>query len=116
MQYQLSAVESRAQDYVSSAGSSGKKKGKSKGSGKHGKDAAPSPAAVKKALGTLHKRAQTASADQRPGWQQANVVDLGDKAAVTRARKDLDFLSHQSKAWRECDDALAVVRKALRSS
>jgi hypothetical protein len=113
MEYQLSAVESRAEDYVSAADSG--HKGTSKQS-KKGAKAAPPPGAVKKALATLRKGAPTATDDQRPGWQQANVVDLGKKPAVAKARKDLDFLSQQSKAWRECDDAVSVIRKALRSA
>lgn len=114
MEHQLAAVQSRAQDYSAPTGSKGKK-GKSESGKKHGKDAPPSTAAVKKALGILRKQAPTASDDQRPAWQETHVVDLANKAAVKRARKDLDFLSHQSKAWRACEDAVKVIRKALRS-
>lgn len=115
MEYQLSTVASRAQDYASDMGSKGRK-GKSKDARKQaGKDDLPSPSAVQKALAALRKQAPTATDDQGPGWQQAEVVDLAKKSAVKRARKDLDFLSHQSKAWRACDDALRTIRKALRS-
>lgn len=113
MEHQLSDVETRADAYASSPRpkpSTGKKGGDS-----GGKDSAPSPAAVKKALATLRRLAPTATEDQRPGWQQAEVVDLQDESAVKKARNDLDFLSHQSKAWRSCDDAVRLIRKALRA-
>ncbi len=113
MEYQLTAIQDRAEAYDPSSHA---KKRHTKGKKKQKKAREkPTPKAVQKALATLRKQAPRATEDQRPGWQQTHVVDLDNKSAVKKARKDLDFLSHQSKAWRECEDALHLIRKALRS-
>lgn len=74
----------------------------------------PKPAAVRAALRTLTTQAPLATQQQGPGWEQAAVVDLTSTKAVAKAVKDLKFLSTQSKAWRACQPALSLVRKAVR--
>lgn len=86
-----------------------------KGSKKKGKrpPRPPAPPTIAGAVKTLVGQAPRASQQQGPGWTQARVVDLGDKAAVAKAVKDLAFLSTQSPAWRACKAALAQIRLAL---
>ena len=73
----------------------------------------PKPALVGAALKTLTTQAPRATDQQRPGWDQADVTDLGDTAAVAKAVKDLRFLSGESSAWRACAAALATIDTAL---
>jgi hypothetical protein len=74
---------------------------------------APKPANIGAAVKTLTKQAPLATQQQGPGWQQASVVDLPDKAAVAKAVKDLAFLSTESSAYRACKAALAQIRTAV---
>ncbi len=81
---------------------------------KHQKPAqAPKPADIRAALRTLTKQAPLATKQQGAGWQQAHVVDLGDKAAVAKSVRDLAFLSTESPAYRACKAASAKIRTAL---
>jgi hypothetical protein len=73
----------------------------------------PKPAEVAAALKTLTRQAPAATEQQRPGWQQAEAIDLDDAKAVKKAVKDLDFLSEESKAFRASSSALATIRRAL---
>lgn len=82
--------------------------------GRRGKDA-PSRREVRSALATMEKQAEKATADQDPAWQQASAVDLGDRKAQRKARKDLKFLSEESAAWRKADRAQQTVQRALRA-
>jgi hypothetical protein len=73
----------------------------------------PTPAAVAAALRAAQAQADTATSQQGPGWQQADVVDLGDSAAVAKAVKDLAFLSSESAAYRACDASLATIARVV---
>ncbi|MET0837297.1 MAG: hypothetical protein ABWY19_00845 [Marmoricola sp.] len=75
--------------------------------------APPSPPTISNAVKTLVAQAPVATEQQGPGWQQASVVELSDKAAVAKAVKDLAFLSTESSAWRACRAALARINTAL---
>ncbi len=74
---------------------------------------APTPAAVGQALKTLAEQAPAATEQQGPGWEQAEVVDLADAAAVRKTIKDLAFLSSESEAYRACTPALLVITRAM---
>ena len=78
--------------------------------------APPTPAQVSAALRSCTTQAPLATQQQGPGWEQAQVIELTDPAAVTKAVKDLAFLSTQSPAWRSCAASLALVRRALAAS
>jgi hypothetical protein len=78
--------------------------------------APPKPAAVAVALKTLAQQAPVATQQQGPGWQQADVTELSDAAAVTKAVADLAFLSSESQAYRACTAALTVINAALSAS
>ncbi len=73
----------------------------------------PKPADVARALNTLSTQAPLATQQQRPGWQQAHVADLGVREAIAKAVKDLAFLSGESAAYRACSAALTQIRTAL---
>jgi hypothetical protein len=73
----------------------------------------PKPALVGASLTSLTSQAPIASQQQGPGWEQASVVDLGDTAALAKAKKDLAFLSTESSGWRACQAALATIKAAL---
>jgi hypothetical protein len=73
----------------------------------------PKPADVAAALKTLTQQAPLATQQQGPGWQQADVTELGDTAAVTKSVADLAFLSSESPAYRACTTALTLITTAL---
>jgi len=73
----------------------------------------PKPALVAAALKTLTSQAPVATQQQSAGWEQASVIDLGNTAATTKAKKDLAFLSSESSGWRACQAALATIKAAL---
>lgn len=73
----------------------------------------PKPALVGTALTSLTSQAPIASQQQAPGWEQASVVDLGDTAALAKAKKDLAFLSTESSGWRASHAALVTIKAAL---
>jgi hypothetical protein len=73
----------------------------------------PAPPTIGNAVKTLLAQAPVATEQQGPGWQQAQVVELTDDAAVAKAVRDLAFLSTQSPAWRVCTTALAQIKLAL---
>jgi hypothetical protein len=75
---------------------------------------APKPSDIGAALKTFTKEAPLATRQQGPGWQQARVVDLANKAAVAKTVKDLAFLSTESSAYRACKTASAQIRTAVR--
>lgn len=76
----------------------------------------PAPPTIAAAVKTLVAQAPKATEQQGPGWSQARVVELSDKAAVAKSLKDLAFLSSQSPAWRACRAALAQIQLALAAS
>ncbi len=73
----------------------------------------PKPADIAAALETLTRQAPEATEQQGPGWQQAEVVELSDSAAVRKTVKDLEFLSEESRAFAICAKALKTIRAAL---
>jgi hypothetical protein len=75
--------------------------------------APPTPAQVGAALKSCTTQAPVATQQQGPGWEQARVIELTDPAAVTKAVKDLAFLSTQSAAYRSCAASLALIKTAL---
>jgi hypothetical protein len=75
--------------------------------------APPTPAQVGAALKSCTTQAPVATQQQGPGWEQARVIELTDPAAVTKAVKDLGFLSTQSAAYRSCAASLALIKTAL---
>ena len=75
--------------------------------------APPTPAQVTAALTSCTTQAPLATQQQGPGWQQARVIELTDPAAVTKAVKDLAFLSTESPAWRSCQASLTLIKTAL---
>lgn len=102
MPYQLSTASASVQKFLASSppAASGRAK-------------PPSEKQVRQALTTLKTYAAASAADLRPGWQQANRVDLTVPAATHKAVKDLAFLAGDSKPTRKCTAALAVLHKAL---
>lgn len=73
----------------------------------------PAPAAVAAAVKSMTTQAPLATEQQGPGWQQADVIELTDAAAVAKSVKDLAFLSTESPAWRSCAASLALIKRAL---
>jgi hypothetical protein len=73
----------------------------------------PAPAAIAAAVTSMTAQAPVATQQQGPGWQQANVIELTDSAAVAKSVKDLAFLSTESPAWRSCNASLALIKRAL---
>jgi hypothetical protein len=73
----------------------------------------PTPAQVGAALKSCTTQAPLATRQQGPGWEQAQVIELTDRAAITKAVKDLALLSSQSPAWRSCQTSLARIKSAL---
>jgi hypothetical protein len=119
MELRLDEVKSDAQAYADgpqpaapspSAPVKGKVKGKKK---PKAAPPAPRPADIAVALKTLTTQAPLATQQQGPGWQQADVADLDDAAAVAKSVKDLAFLSSESAAYRACGAALAQITTAL---
>lgn len=116
MELQLGVVEEPAQSYATSPrpprpSPSPAKKGKKPVQ----QPRPPKPADVAAALETLTERAPLATEQQRPGWQQAEVVELSDDAAVRKTLKDLKFLSEESKAFAAASKALRTIRAAVRT-
>jgi hypothetical protein len=116
MQAQLALVQDDATTYAGGpwpaapSPSPGTKKG---GKKKPKPVRPPKPALVAAALKSLVSQAPVATQQQGPGWEQASVVDLGDTAAVAKAKKDLAFLSTESSGWRACQVSLGLIRQAL---
>ena len=116
MELRLEQVRDAAQKYAAgprptpSPSPATKKKSK-----KHAKKPPlpPAPPTIAAAVKTLVSQAPVATQQQGPGWSQARVVELTDKAAVAKTVKDLAFLSTQSPAWRACTAALARIKLAL---
>ena len=79
----------------------------------HGFGHAVRSAQVAAALKSCTTQAPLATQQQGPGWEQARVIELTDPAAVTKAVKDLAFLSTQSPAWHSCVASLALIKTAL---
>jgi hypothetical protein len=73
----------------------------------------PAPAAIAAAVRSMTTQAPLATEQQRPGWQQADVIELTDATAVATSVKDLAFLSTESPAWRSCAASLALIKRAL---
>jgi hypothetical protein len=73
----------------------------------------PAPTAIAAAVTSMTAQAPVATQQQGPGWQQANVIELTDTAAVAKSVKDLAFLSSESPAWRSCNASLALIKRAL---
>ena len=115
MELRLADVKSDAEAYAAGARPPAPKASKpAKGKKKAKKPARPpKPADVAAALKTLTRQAPLATEQQKAGWEQAHVAELGDARAVKKAVKDLSFLSSESSAYRICTDRLALVRKAL---
>ena len=114
MELQLGVVQGPAQTYASNPrpprpSPSPAKKGKKPAQ----QPRPPKPADIAAALRTLTKQAPLATEQQRPGWQQAEVVELSDDAAVKKTLKDLKFLSAESKAFAASTKALKTIRAAL---
>src|SRR4051812_23127092 len=114
MELRLGGVRKTAEAYAAGPAPSPSPtpKGK-KGDKKKAEPAPPTPDQVAAALKALTSQAPVATEQQGPGWQQARVVELSDSAAVTKAVKDLAFLSSESPAWRKCAAYLAQIKSAL---
>ena len=115
MELQLDKVKSDAEAYAAAPRPPAPKASKP-ATGKKKQQAParpPKPAAIAAAVKTLTRQAPVATQEQRAGWEQASVAELGDAAAVKKAVKDLSFLSSESRAYRICATQLALVRKAL---
>lgn len=117
MELRLAEVKSDAETYAAAPrppapSTSPAKKGKKQKAAPR----APRPADIATALKTLTTQAPLASQQQVAGWQQAQVTELGDAAAVARAVKDLEFLSSESEAYRACSSALARIHAAQKAT
>ena len=110
VEYRFAQVRSDAEKYAAGPQPSAPKPRKK---GAKPPAAPPAPKDVGAAMKTVTDQAATAAKDQAPGWQQADVAELTDKAAVDKAVKDLAFLSTESKAYAACAQALATIKKAL---
>lgn len=75
----------------------------------------PGKALVRKAYQLLRQRADDANQQLTPAWQQALSIDLEDADAVQRAIQDLDRLAVSSPAFKDCQDALDVIVKAIKA-
>ena len=119
MELRLEQVRQAAEAYASgpTPTPSPAPKSKSKGGYKKQKKPkpppAPTPAQVAAALKSYATQAPLATQQQGPGWQQARVIELTDSTAVSKAVKDLAFLSSESPAWRACAAYLARIKTAL---
>jgi hypothetical protein len=119
MELRLAEIRDAAEKYAAgptpspSPTPSPKNKDKKKQKKPKAPPAPPTPAQVRAALTSCTTQAPLATQQQRPGWQQAQVIELTDAAAVTKAVKDLAFLSSESPAWRSCAASLALVKRAL---
>lgn len=115
MELQLEKVKSDAEAYAAAPRPPAPKASKPPKGGKKAKAPArpPKPADIAAAVRTLTRQAPVATKDQRAGWEQASVAELGNAAAVKKSVKDLSFLSSESRAYRTCAAQLALVRKAL---
>lgn len=75
----------------------------------------PTKKAVRKAWQQLVTHATPSVEELRPGWDQANLVDLKDEKQVAKTLRDLDFLASDGPHWLQANAALAVVQAALRA-
>ena len=108
MEYRFGLVRTEAEAYATGTSAAPHQP---RAKGKHAP--VPPPKEVAAAVKTLAAKAPVATQDQAPGWAQAGVVELSDKAAVQKSVKDLAFLSSESAAYAACAQALATVRKAI---
>ncbi len=121
MELQLGVVQEPAQTYAAGPRPPGPSASPGPATkGKKGKQAdpeprPPKPADVAAALRTLTEQAPLATEQQRPGWQQATVVELSDEAAVKKTVKDLKFLSAESKAFAAAAKALKTIRAGVQA-
>jgi hypothetical protein len=117
MEARLEQLKAAGQEYATSPRPPAPKPTPTK-KGKKKKPAprAPRPRDIAAALKTCARQAPLATQQQDAGWQQAQVVDLADRAAMAKTVKDLSFLSTQSPAYRACTAALTQIRTALRAA
>lgn len=115
MELRLDQVRTDAQAYASApAPSSSPPSGATKkGKKQPAPPRPPKPTDVANALKLLTQQAPLATQQQKPGWQQSDVTELGDAAAVSKAVSDLAFLSSESQAYRSCIAAMALINAAL---
>lgn len=117
MELQLGVVQGSAETYATSPRPPAPSPSPSKKGTKSTKEPRPpKPATIAAALRTLTEQAPAATEDQRPGWQQAEVVELSDTQAVAKTVKDLKFLSSESAAFAACSKALKTIRAAVEST
>lgn len=115
MELQLAEIRDRAGAYASgpTPSSTPTPKNKKKQKKPKGPPPPPAPSTVAAALKSMTTQAPVATQQQGPGWQQADVIELTDPAAVTKSVKDLAFLSTESSAWRSCKASLTLIKRAL---
>lgn len=75
----------------------------------------PTKKAVTVAWKQLNANAAASVEELRPGWDEANLIDLKRKEQRVKTLKDLDFLASDGPHWQKANAGLAVIQAALRA-